>query len=124
MRRRGGLATSSALAAVALVVVASVWRCPVKLVSGYPCPTCGMTRATRLLLHGDIVGATRLHPLVWLTVPVVMLFVGAELVGYARSGTWGASRRIRGADALMLTTATLLFALWIARFGGYFGGPV
>jgi hypothetical protein len=55
---------------------------------------------------------------------VVALLVGAELVGYARTGSFGASRRMRGGNALMLITASLLFALWIARFLGYFGGPV
>jgi hypothetical protein len=76
------------------------------------------------VLHGDFAGATRLHPLVWLAVPVVALFVGVEVAGHARTGAWGTSRRMRGSRALMLTTATLLFALWVARFAGYFGGPV
>jgi hypothetical protein len=89
-----------------------------------PCPTCGITRAVRLALHGDLAGATRLHPLMWLAVPVVMLFLSVELVGYARTGAWGASRRMRFSSVLMVGTAALLFALWIARFAGMFGGPV
>ena len=110
--------------AVAFALVAIGWRCPVLLVAGVPCPTCGVTRALLLALHGDVAGATRVHPLMWLAVPVTLLFVGAELLGYARTRTWGTSRRLPFSDALMLGTATLLFALWIARFAGYFGGPV
>ena len=124
-------ATTTHVALVALValvaafaLVAIGWRCPVLLVAGVPCPTCGVTRALLLALHGDVAGATRVHPLMWLAVPVTLLFVGAELLGYARTRTWGASRRLPFSDALMLGTATLLFALWIARFAGYFGGPV
>jgi hypothetical protein len=109
---------------VAVLILGVGYSCPIKLVAGVPCPTCGITRACRLVLRGDFGGATRMHPLVWLAVPVVALLLGVELVGYARTHTWGASRRLRGADALMVTTAALLFALWIARFAGYFGGPV
>jgi hypothetical protein len=110
------------LAAFALVAVG--WRCPVLLVAGVPCPTCGVTRALVLALHGDVAGATRMHPLMWLAVPVTLVFVGAELVGYARARAWGGSRRIPFSNVLMIGTAMLLFALWIARFAGYFGGPV
>lgn len=94
------------------------------MVAGIPCPTCGITRACRLALHGDFAGATRMHPLVWVAVPVVVVMLGVELFGYARARTWGASRRVRGGDVLMAGTAALLFAIWIARFAGYFGGPV
>jgi hypothetical protein len=123
VRKRGAIATLVAVVA-ALAILWFGWRCPIELATGHPCPTCGITRATRLVLRGDFAGATRLHPLVWLAVPVVALFLSVELVGYVRTGTWGASRRMKGGDALMLTTATLLFVLWLARFAGYFGGPV
>ena len=121
--RRAALTAIGTLVAV-FAIIAVGWRCPVLLVAGVPCPTCGMTRAVRLALHGDLAGATRLHPLMWLAVPVVMLFVGVEIAGYARTGAWGASRRMRFSNVLMIGTAALLFALWIARFAGMFGGPV
>ena len=123
MKRRDAVAAISVVAIV-LCVVAVGWKCPIQLVTGHPCPTCGITRATRLVLAGDFTGATRMHPLVWLAVPVVTLLVTIELIGYARTRAFGASRRHRVANALMLITASLLFALWIARFAGYFGGPV
>jgi hypothetical protein len=113
-----------ALGAGAVLVLAVGYACPIHSVAGIPCATCGITRACRLALHGDIAGATRMHPLVWVAVPVVTLLLGVELAGYVRTGRWGAARRMRGGDALMATTAALLFALWLARFAGYFGGPV
>jgi hypothetical protein len=127
-RQRARSARAALAAVIAFVAVLAIlavgWRCPVLLVAGVPCPTCGMTRAVRLALHGDLAGATRLHPLMWIAVPVVMLFLGVEIVGYARTGAWGSSRRMRFSNALMIGTAALLFALWIARFAGMFGGPV
>ena len=114
MKRRGVVLALMA-GGVALFILSIGYSCPVKLVTGVPCPTCGITRATRLALQGDFAAATRMHPLVWLAVPVVALFVSAELVGFARTGTFGASRRIPYGDALMLGTSALLFTLWLAR---------
>lgn len=119
-----GLVPALAAGAVALVILAIGYKCPVQIVAGVPCPTCGITRATRLVLHGDFDAATQMHPLVWLAVPVAALFIGAELLGYRRTGAWGASRRLPGSSFLMVGTAALLFALWLARFAGYFGGPL
>lgn len=36
--------------------------CLVKIVFHAPCPGCGMTRATLRLLHGDVMGSLRFHP--------------------------------------------------------------
>ena len=125
-RRRHPGAPLVALATLGLVlaIVTLAWRCPVLLIAGVPCPTCGISRACRLALNGNFAAATHMHPLVWLAVPVTALFVGVELAGYARTGAWGSSRRIPYSNVLMLVTASLLFALWIARFAGMFGGPV
>jgi hypothetical protein len=112
------------LAALLVVVSPVGWPCPVRLVFGVPCPTCGITRATRLVVHGELGAATRMHPLVWLAVPVVVAFLAVEALGYVRTGAWGASGRVRGSGVLMLVTAGLLFTLWVARFFGAFGGPV
>ena len=39
------------------------YHCPFKLLTGLPCPLCGLTRACFALLHGDWVSALRLNPL-------------------------------------------------------------
>jgi hypothetical protein len=111
----------------AAIAMLGAYRCPIHLAFGIPCPTCGITRATRLALMGDVSGATHLHPLVWVAVPVTALLLGLEIAGHLRTGRWGASRRMRGSrllSVLMVGTAALLFVLWIARFFGAFGGPV
>jgi Protein of unknown function (DUF2752) len=100
------------------------WPCPVATLFGVPCPTCGMTRATKLAVHGELGAATAMHPLVWVVVPLFFAFFALELVGYVRRGEWGASSRVPGATAVMVVTAVLLFAVWLARFLGALGGPV
>jgi hypothetical protein len=111
-----------AAAACALLVVFG-WRCPVRRVTGHPCPTCGITRAVRLALAGDFGAATRMHPLVWVLVPFVAAWIGIEVGGYVRSGAWGASGRIPHGGKALVGVAALTFAVWIARFYGAFGGP-
>ena len=39
--------------------------CPVVLLTGFPCPACGMTRAGILLLKGDLKAAVAVHPFIY-----------------------------------------------------------
>lgn len=48
-----------------------VTTCPAVLITGLPCPGCGMTRALLRLLHFDFAGAWRIHPFVY----VILIFV-------------------------------------------------
>jgi hypothetical protein len=65
---------SLALAGVVLLALGQVSSqfevpiplCPLKFVTGIPCPTCGGTRALRALGHGAVLAALRLNPLVTL----------------------------------------------------------
>lgn len=101
------------------------WPCPVHAIAGVPCPTCGMTRSVRLILHGDLAGATAMHPLVWVVVPWLSLVFVLETIGYFKTGAWGGAKRMfPTSGTITLLIAALVFALWIARFAGAFGGPV
>ncbi|MFO7627942.1 MAG: DUF2752 domain-containing protein [Prochlorococcaceae cyanobacterium] len=37
------------------------WSCPLRALSGIPCPTCFLSRATSAALTGDLVGSVELH---------------------------------------------------------------
>ena len=39
--------------------------CPMVMITGYPCPSCGMTRAGIRLLHLDFAGAWEIHPFIY-----------------------------------------------------------
>ncbi len=47
--------------------------CPIKAVTGIPCPGCGMTRAWLSVLRLDIRKAFAYHPMFW-TAPVIAVF--------------------------------------------------
>ncbi len=93
-----------------------------------PCPGCGITRATLALLHGDLHAALRFHPLVLVLAPLMAVIAGRSLVEYVR-GTpptpperaWWAGRTARWLAGALFA---LLIGVWLARFAGYFGGPV
>ena len=48
--------------------------CPVVLVTGYPCPGCGMTRAALRLFRFDFVGAWEMHPFIYAVVLLGVIF--------------------------------------------------
>ena len=48
---------------VALAVLLLIWRCPFYLLFGVPCPGCGITRAYRALLSGNVAEAFALNPM-------------------------------------------------------------
>ncbi len=56
------------------VYVSQNGACLFRSLTGIPCPACGMSRAWLALLHGDLAGAFRYHPLFW-TIPLLILLV-------------------------------------------------
>ncbi len=47
--------------------------CVVRVITGLPCPGCGLTRASISLLHFDFPGAFHYHPLVYLIIPLFII---------------------------------------------------
>ena len=117
------------LGALGVAIWSGFPLCPVAGTFGVPCPGCGLTRATLALLHGDVRGALRFHPLVWLLTPLFVGFVGTATLELVRGPT-GSTRPARvnwtgrgmTVVAVFLLIATL--SVWALRFAGYFGGPV
>ena len=88
---------SVAIACVALLALAQVSSqfempvplCPLKHITGIPCPTCGGTRAMRALLgHGAIFTALRFNPLVTLAaftaIPLLLYAAAVSLFRWPR----------------------------------------
>jgi hypothetical protein len=102
-------------------------RCPVAVFIGRPCPGCGMTRAVRLLLFGDVMGSLRMHALAVPSALSTLLVVLATIWATFRRGSPLDIWRLRGGAAvialfLAVNGANLL--LWAARWFGACGGPV
>ncbi len=63
--RRHGLTLAALLAALTArswqVLPLPLWSCPLRQLTGVPCPTCFLTRSVLATLRGDLVGGLRLH---------------------------------------------------------------
>lgn len=46
--------------------------CPIKLLSGLPCPGCGTTRAIGMVLDGDMIGGIMMNPNIILVAAIAM----------------------------------------------------
>jgi len=65
----------AAIAAVAWLALQLPWPvCTFRRLTGFPCLTCGATRASLALLHGDLAAAWRLNPLVFAAAWAVACF--------------------------------------------------
>lgn len=128
-----GLARATSLQrALLLTVLATVgavfvlwfhWPCPIRTVLKVPCPSCGITRALKLALRGQLAEASAMHPGVWVAVPVVAILGALEVTGFVRTGAWGGSARLRGRNAILGVTVALLALIWLLRAtAGAFGG--
>ena len=130
MNRPLRIATLGLLAGLfALAVHSDFPLCPMASSLGIPCPGCGLTRATLALLRGDVGTALHLHPLVTVLAPLFIAFVGTAAVDLVRDPTRPRRRsRIawnnRAMNIVAATLFVLTFGVWLARFAGYFGGPV
>jgi len=49
--------------------------CWLRLLFGFPCPLCGMTRATILFIKGDFCGAWQMHAMFYLVVLFVPFYI-------------------------------------------------
>ena len=120
------------LVAAGTFVGVAAWQdfplCPMAGSLGIPCPGCGLTRATLALLRGDVRQALHFHPLVWVLSPLFLAFVGAAVLELLRDPHRPRSRsRFRwqglGTNVTAIVLLTVTLGIWLARFGGYFGGP-
>lgn len=68
---------------IAYFVLASKFlysTCPVVMITGFPCPACGLTRAAFLLIHLDFPGAFHMHPFIYVIVLFAVAFVWRRYV--------------------------------------------
>ena len=100
------------------------WSCPIRVLTHQPCPTCGLSTAAREMLHLRFAAATHLNPLACVVLPFVALLVSGELGGFVVKGKLGLLLDRRPVRLAGLALCVALFAVWVARFFGAFGGPL
>lgn len=88
--------------------------CPMVVITGFPCPGCGLTRAGFRLLRFDFTGAFRLHPFIYPLIVYLGIFGWNR---YIRKQKMGVRLKFL---LVLLFTIMILFYIW--RMLCYFPG--
>lgn len=88
--------------------------CPVVLLSGFPCPACGLSRAGRLLLHLDVTGACKVHPFIFPIAGIILLFLWNRYICLKKTTEW-----IKWSMIIVIISAVIYY-IW--RMYHYFPG--
>ena len=99
--------------AAACVTLIFFWGCPIKRITGFPCPGCGMTRAHLSALRLDFKRAFYWHPLWFLAIPMLG-------VSIFRPG--GIFKSRRADNILWISLAVLFLGVYILRMVLLFPG--
>ncbi|MEF2572878.1 MAG: DUF2752 domain-containing protein, partial [Agathobaculum butyriciproducens] len=82
------------------------WNCPIKYLTGVPCPGCGLSRALAALLRLDFRTALRFHPMVFVLPPVVLYAL------FGKKPLFGSKNLER---VLLWSVIVLDIAIWLIR---------
>ncbi len=123
LRRAAPILVIGVLGAAMVFTTSIPSFCPMRILLHVPCPSCGLTRATRLALGGHFSAATAMHPL-WFIVLPFLTVVGAMQVKHQLQFGQLVTRTPKWARMSGSVIVVLLVVVWIARFFGAFGGPV
>lgn len=120
-------AFGAGLGAVVLLLASARVPCGFAHMFHVPCPGCGSTRAMLALASGDVHGFLRFNPLAPVMTLLVVLLAVQAFSSVLTTGTFrdvGHGRLGAIVSRGMILVATLEVVVWIARFGGFLGGPV
>lgn len=114
MKKRSVFILKLVFLALCALILAAVYvfrfPCPIKAVTGIPCPGCGMTHAYLRLLRLDFAGAFSENPLFWL-LPLAMILL-------LKDGAVFKNKRLNG--AFIFSVAFLAALSYAVRLFGFF----
>lgn len=86
--------------------------CPFRALTGFNCPGCGTARGLHQLLHGNVLAAFELNPLLVLVLPLL----GYALIAYTRSAITGhATPQFSLAPKYGWLLTVLILGFWVFR---------
>jgi Protein of unknown function (DUF2752) len=110
--------------AIACLLAFDVTLCPLAGIFGVPCPSCGLTRATWLLITARHKEAFIMHPGIVVVWPYIMCVLGHLFFCGRRCSYDGQTKINYFLQIVSSLVLVVLLGLWLARFAGYWGGAV
>jgi hypothetical protein len=87
--------------------------CNFKVISGQPCPSCGMTTSFALLVHGDLKNSLAAN---W--VGALLAGFGLLVIPWCLAGAWrGRYLWVRSGERLLTAVITVYLCLTVLRWG-------
>ena len=83
--------------------------CPVRALTGYKCPGCGITHMILCLLKLDVSGAYRENPFLLVTLPLLAYLIGSEFRRQLKGETVGKLQKLL---QIAYLAALLVFGIW------------
>jgi hypothetical protein len=101
-----------------------LWKCPILMATGIPCPGCGLTRAILELLHGNLGSSLQTHLFAPLFVLVIGLFF-AVLIFPGKPGKTLVSmiRSLETHTGITSILLVLFMLYWVIRIVGLIPFP-
>ena len=92
------------------------WSCPLLHLTGVPCPACGLTRATSLLLRGQVTESLKFHAFAPVVVlGMVFLTATAVLPEGTRNSWLKKTDRLERKTSLVFILIAALIIYWLVR---------
>ena len=89
--------------------------CPMVIMSGFPCPGCGLTRSIRYLISGNIVQSLYINPM---GIPIVCILI------YFFFNRYILGRKAKGMITIITVVIIVLLVLYIWRMHIFFPNRV
>ncbi len=121
-------ALKNAAALLVFLAALAAWGlflgCPIKRLTGLPCPGCGLTRGCLALMRLDFADALRWHPLAFIVPPLCVMFVLKDTAAGRRF--WSSAPLLAGLIALILGVYAVRLALMFPDVPpmNFYGGAV
>lgn len=106
-----GLAAVAAYLAMSRFLFHTV--CPMVMLTGFPCPACGLTRAFRALIQGNFAEALVIHPFIY---PIAVILIFAFVWRYYLQ------RSLRPFQKILIGLILLMMIYYLYRMIRYFPG--
>jgi hypothetical protein len=108
------VALAAAIAAYGLRTFGPSWMpgCLFRSVTGWECPGCGMTRGTYALLHGQIRQAFAFNPVGMILLPLGLVAMGVELIGWIRGKSLPVRIYPGGRGAWAMAGVVMVWLVW------------